>query len=239
MLKKYWKIALAAAFLAVAGLVFGFTGRSDMVLLPEETGGPAVFGLAPDSDGSAAAGAVLGENIPGSGQNAEMTVEAGTVPETTVETTAEAANCYVYVCGEVASPGVYMLPEGSRIFEAIDAAGGFTEAAASRSLNLAAPVSDGMQITVLSQEEAETLSGNFGIGETGGSAASAGSSGLVNINTATKEELMTLPGIGSARAEDIIRYRQESGGFKTIEDIMKVSGIKDAAFQKIKDSITV
>ena len=65
------------------------------------------------------------------------------------------------------------------------------------------------------------------------------SSGKVNLNTATKEELMTLRGIGEARAEDIIRYRQERGGFERIEDIMEISGIKDAAFQKIKDDIIV
>ena len=64
-------------------------------------------------------------------------------------------------------------------------------------------------------------------------------SGLVNLNTATKEELMTLKGIGEAKAEDIIRYREKSGGFKKIEDIMKISGIKEAGFQKIKDNITV
>ena len=61
----------------------------------------------------------------------------------------------------------------------------------------------------------------------------------VNLNTATKEEFMTLKGIGESRAEDIIRYREESGGFRSIEDIMKVPGIKDAGFQKIKDRITV
>ena len=67
----------------------------------------------------------------------------------------------------------------------------------------------------------------------------AGSSSLDNLKTATKDELMTLKGIGESKAEDIIRYREKSGGFKTIEDIMKISGIKEDGLQKIKDSITV
>ena len=96
-----------------------------------------------------------------------------------------------------------------------------------------------MQITIYNKEEAASLpagsgsaAGNTGQGGTSGS-------GLVNLNTATKEELMTLKGIGEAKAEDIIRYREKSGGFKKIEDIMKISGIKEAGFQKIKDNITV
>ncbi len=138
---------------------------------------------------------------------------------------------YVYVCGEVAAPGVYELPAGSRIFEAIERAGGFTEAAAAESLNLAAVVSDGMKLRVLSEAELLTLPES--------AQAEDGRPDLVNLNTAAKAELMTLPGIGESRAEDIIRYREQSGGFQKIEDIMKVSGIKEAGFQKIKDRITV
>ena len=71
------------------------------------------------------------------------------------------------------------------------------------------------------------------------SGGSSGTSSRVNLNTATREELMSLRGIGESRAEDIIRYRETYGGFRSIEDIMNVSGIKDSAFEKIKDSITV
>ena len=96
-----------------------------------------------------------------------------------------------------------------------------------------------MQITIYNKEEAASLPA--GSGSAVGNAGQGGTSGsgLVKLNTATKEELMTLKGIGESKAEDIIRYREKSGGFKKIEDIMKISGIKEAGFQKIKDSITV
>ncbi len=152
---------------------------------------------------------------------------------------------YVYVCGEVASPGVYRLPEGSRIFEAVNQAGGFTDQAAESWLNLAEPVTDGMKLEVPSKaqvKDSSWLSENHTKTESagGGNLTSAvPMPALVNLNTASLEELMTLKGIGQSRAEDIIRYRKEAGGFSKIEDIMKVPGIKDAAFQKIKENITV
>lgn len=151
------------------------------------------------------------------------------------------ALCYVYVCGEVQDPGVYQLAEGARIFEAVALAGGFTEDAAQNWLNLADTVSDGMKLEVPSKtqvtEEAwlKRAAGNTG----NGSAQAESSTARVNINTASREELMTLKGIGASRADDIIRYREENGGFPAIEDIMKVPGIKNAAFQKIKENITV
>ena len=96
-----------------------------------------------------------------------------------------------------------------------------------------------MQITIYNREEAASLLADSApVGENAGKSGTSGS-GLVNLNTATKEELMTLKGIGESKAEDIIRYREKSGGFKKIEDIMKISGIKENGFQKIKDSITV
>lgn len=156
---------------------------------------------------------------------------------------------FVHVCGEVVFPGVYEMPAGSRVYEAVEMAGGCTENGAADYLNMAQEVSDGMKIQVPDREEAKRLSEQqpgLGAGISGGQTAGTGSGQgqaagqvKVNINTASRGELMTLTGIGQARADDIIRYRQEHGSFKRIEDIMKVSGIKEAAFQKIKDSITV
>ena len=160
---------------------------------------------------------------------------------------------YVYVCGAVASPGVYQLPAGSRIYQAVSAAGGLTEDAEDCCLNQAELLADGQQVTVYTKEEAEALglkgkqlsSSAGGDGTQNGSAAgaSAESTGQadsrINLNTATKEQLMTLPGIGESRAEAIIEYRTSSGGFSSIEDIQNISGIKEKAFAKIKDYIEV
>ena len=160
---------------------------------------------------------------------------------------------YIHVCGLVGTPGVYGLPAGSRVYEAIEAAGGFSEAAVPDYLNLAQVLEDGMKIQVPDREQAEewkarglTQSGisagavSAGVQTPGGTGTGeGGAKAMVNLNTASKEELMTLRGIGESRAEDIIHYREAFGGFRSIEDIMNVSGIKNAAFEKIKDSITV
>jgi len=140
---------------------------------------------------------------------------------------------YVYICGEVKYPGVYEMEAGERIYQVVERAGGYTQAAAADYLNLAEPVADGMKLVVPDQNElaqAPELYEPMGLSR---------ETAKINLNTATKEQLMTLRGIGEARAGDIIRYRETHGSFSCIEDIMKVSGIKDAAFQKIKESITV
>ncbi|MGN1167024.1 MAG: helix-hairpin-helix domain-containing protein [Lachnospiraceae bacterium] len=140
---------------------------------------------------------------------------------------------YVDVCGQVNAPGVYELSEDSRVFEAIEKAGGMTEKAAVSSLNQAEKLCDGQQIYVPSREEVQNTADDRG------SAPQQQQTGKININTATKEELMTLNGIGEAKAEAIIRYRSEQGKFHTIEDIKKIEGIKDGVFNKVKDQITV
>lgn len=133
---------------------------------------------------------------------------------------------YVFITGYVTNPGVYELAEDTRLFELIEKAGGFLEEAAVDALNLAEYVRDGDKIVVYSKEESVTQKTSNG-------------TSLIDINRAEKEALMTLPGIGASRAEAIIRYREENGAFQNVEDIMKVSGIKEGAFEKIKDLITV
>lgn len=134
----------------------------------------------------------------------------------------------VFVCGAVACPDVYELEAGSNYKDAILAAGGFLEDANRSYLNLAKTIQNEEKIYVP------------WIGELVTEVKEDGSTGgKVNLNLATLEELMTLPGIGQSRAESIIQYRKEHGFFKTIEDVMLVSGIKEAAFQKIRDYISV
>ena len=167
----------------------------------------------------------------------------------------EAAALLVYICGAVKRPGVYELPAGARVFQLVEAAGGLLKSADEKALNQARPLADGEQIVVLTAEETAGLARGAGGGQSVGAAAAAGgqpagmaSAGaadvgaadrLININTAEASELMKLKGIGAARAADIIAYREKNGGFQTIEEIMKVSGIKNSLFEGIKDNITV
>ena len=148
------------------------------------------------------------------------------------DTSTAAKIYYVYVCGAVKNPGVYQMPEGSRIYDLFVAAGGLTKNAATDYWNQAKILEDGEMFYVPTIEEAAEQKENTISKE-------STSSQIVNINTASKEELMTLSGIGSSKALAIISYRQELGEFSCIEDIMKVEGIKDAVFQKIKDEIVV
>jgi len=170
----------------------------------------------------------------------------------------------VHVCGAVRNPGVYEVEPGSRLSEAVRAAGGILEDGAGDYLNLAAVVSDGQKIVVPYLDEVDSPYGEYayvqdvyGQNATGGNAsgASGGESGqaagsaaglppqgagsMVNINTADAALLQTLPGIGASKAAAIIEYREKNGGFSSVVEIKNVPGIKDAAYGKIKDYITV
>lgn len=144
---------------------------------------------------------------------------------------------FVYVCGAVSHPGVYQLPLDSRIYEAIDAAGGLREDAAGESINQAQKVEDGQQIYVPTVEEAEQNAGAWT--QQSFPAEGLGTSSKVNINSAGVEDLKTLPGIGDTKAQSIVSYRQQNGMFQSIEELMNVEGIKNGVFDKIKDRITV
>lgn len=143
---------------------------------------------------------------------------------------------YVYVCGAVAEPGVYPVTQDMRVFEAVACAGGFLEEADTQFLNLAAPVTDGQQICVYTYSETQDMDA---VTETAFGQTASAETGKVNLNLASREELMTLPGIGESKADAIIQYRTEYGRFERIEDIMEISGIKEAVFSKIKNNITV
>ncbi len=199
-------------------------GSKDGVLSLMDTadGNGTEAGDLPEGKETTGAGDETGSTLPGS-----EGAGAGTTPNT----------CFVHICGAVQEPGVYGLPEGSRIYQAVEMAGGFLPEADEDHLNLAAMVADGMQITIYTKEEvASNLPVSQGSGDMEDSQAYPSK---IDINTAGKEALMTLKGIGESRAEAIIAYRTEHGPFQRIEDIMQVPGIKDGAFQKIKEDITV
>lgn len=164
------------------------------------------------------------------------------------------AMIYVDVCGAVANPGVFQLAAGSRVFQAIEAAGGYLPEAALTCVNRAGVLTDGQQLYILTQEEMERqgldpaemsgasdgqMNGSAGIGQNTEMTAQVQQDNRININTADEAQLTTLTGIGATRAQAIIAYREENGPFAAIEDIMNVQGIKEGTFAKIKDEIVV
>ena len=164
------------------------------------------------------------------------------------------AMIYVDVCGAVANSGVFQLAAGSRVFQAIEAAGGYLPEAALTCVNRAGVLTDGQQLYILTQEEMERqgldpaemsgasdgqMNGSAGTGQNTGMTAQVQQDNRININTADEAQLTTLTGIGATRAQAIIAYREENGPFAAIEDIMNVQGIKEGTFAKIKDEIVV
>ena len=164
------------------------------------------------------------------------------------------AMIYVDVCGAVANPGVFQLAAGSRVFQAIEAAGGYLPEAALTCVNRAGVLTAGQQLYILTQEEMERqgldpaemsgasdgqMNGSAGTGQNTGMTAQVQQDNRININTADEAQLTTLTGIGATRAQAIIAYREENGPFAAIEDIMNVQGIKEGTFAKIKDEIVV
>ena len=189
-------------------------------------------------------------------QNRKAEPSAGSTGRTELSdaSSEEAKTLVVHICGAVSAPGVYELPAGSRIIDAVEAGGGFLPEADEACCNLAEEIVDGCQIYIMTKSEscadgqAEKKAGIQTSPDSDmqttdinvrSNSTTALENGLVNLNTADVAALMTLPGIGESRAKAIISYREQHGAFAKIEDIMKISGIKQAAFSKIKDKITV
>ena len=189
-------------------------------------------------------------------QNRKAEPSAGSTDRTELSdaSSEEEKTLVVHICGAVSAPGVYELPAGSRIIDVVEAGGGFLPEADEACCNLAEEIVDGCQIYIMTKSEScadGQTEKKAGIQTSPDSdmqttdrnvrsnSAPALENGLVNLNTADIAALMTLPGIGESRAKAIISYREQHGAFAKIEDIMKISGIKQAAFSKIKDKITV
>ncbi|MBI1795114.1 MAG: ComEA family DNA-binding protein [Chloroflexi bacterium] len=157
----------------------------------------------------------------------------------TLEPAPTAPPLTVQVIGAVVRPGVYVFPVNSRVQDAVTAAGGMLAEANPNLINLAAKLEDGQQLDIpFVGGAAPTSTGPFVVLPTPGT-GTANKANLVNINTATAEELDTLPGIGPATAQKIIDYRDQNGPFNQIEDIMNVPGIGPSTFDLVKDLITV
>lgn len=249
--------------LFLCGILCGCTRREQLVL---NLGGTAsgVQEEAPEVQEDVQEVQVTGSNE--AGEQVEVAGAAVVQTERPVDVPAriqEPENIFVHVCGAVASPGVYEMPAGSRVYEAVEKAGGFAEDADCSYVNQAQCLTDGIKLIIPTIEQAKTLSAGgsvmigivessdagqqtggvqgtaFDSADTGGVIQSEATDGKININTASEAELCNIPGIGSTRAAAIVAYRQESGGFQKIEDIMNVSGIKEGTYNKIKDKIKV
>lgn len=205
---------------------------------------------------------IITENTNTEENNLETTeVNTNQENEQIYKNTESSEKIYVYITGEVNSPGVVLLDNGSRIVDAIEAAGGVTDKANITKVNLVYILQDGMKINIPNQNDLKnnenfeyiTMSSgdekndaninnsasNTSSEESSSNKESAFKISVVNINTATQTELETLPGIGPSLALKIINYRKENGKFSSIEDIKNVSGIGDAKFENIKNYIRV
>lgn len=186
------------------------------------------------------ASSIAGELVPADGQ-AALSADADTdilqpSPDAGAKITSD--ECAVYVSGAVKRPGLYRYRGTARVSDAVEASGGFLKSADRDAINLARVLTDGEQICVLTRKETAKQKKQL--------SQAAGTSGtkeqkdqLININKASLEELMTLPGIGQAKAALIIDYRTSQGAFSSTEDLMKISGIKEGVYNKIKDFISV
>lgn len=182
------------------------------------------------------------ETVPFLLSNEQIEADDNTFDTTTTEilvTTTQEPIIYVDIKGEVKHPGVYQLPMGARVMDAIDSAGGLTEEADENQLNLALLVSDQMVIFVpninQSTQEEFGMSQDFSMGMV----EESETDGKININLADVAELTLLPGIGEKKAQAIIDYREENGSYQVIEDLMNVSGIGQKTFDKLAEMIDV
>ncbi|MCR5476170.1 MAG: helix-hairpin-helix domain-containing protein [Lachnospiraceae bacterium] len=224
--KKALQAGMILAAVLLSGMVLAGCGADRALTLEElqlQTGGGET-----QADTQADAAAQTAEAVPA---GEESDAAPGTV--------------FVHVCGAVQNPDVYELPAGSRAMDALEAAGGLTPDADRAFVNLAQPVTDGQKLYFPTAEEtaksgyspvAESAAGQ-GSGQNSGQTGTG--DGLVHLNTATPEELQTLPGIGASRARDIIAYREAHGGFSSKEELKEVSGIGEASYGKLEDLIAV
>lgn len=210
MLKEYkWQIALpaAAGLLLTTFLIFSQPAKSDQTGLTDFPQTEQTLSSQEQTDGSSTA------------------------------SSEEPSQLVVDVKGAVAKPGLYTLEEGSRVNDAVDAAGGLTSQADPKSINLAQKLSDEAVVYVASKDENISV-----VASTTTSSAMSQeekNTSLVNLNTATEADLQTISGIGAKRAADIIAYREANGGFKSVDDLNNVSGIGDKTMESIRPYVTV
>ncbi len=281
-------IAAVLICLCSQWVLYGCTKKEELILLNEgqqvQADAQDIFAdtEASGSDGQSTLGETVeaeqnaGNDIAAAdSQNVQKNGQAAADADRTAFIEKETGRIYIHICGAVMSPGVYELEAGSRVYEAVQAAGGFAEYADDSYVNQAQELPDGVKLVIPTKEEVESVRQAAKEGKSEGQVSPAGEGqaatdsgiqigitaqgsagtiegaagtetesaladdGKVNINTASAEELCKIPGIGATRAAAVISYREKHGSFESPEDIMKVSGIKEGTYEKIKDSISV
>jgi competence protein ComEA len=178
----------------------------------------------------------------GNGESDPSSDVGGDAGAAATDSTAVASEVVVHVAGAVVSPGVQRLPPGSRVIDALDAAGGALPDADLPRINLAAPLVDGQQVYVPKPGEQPPLAAGVGVPGGAGGPTGAGSSvpgALVDLNTATAEQLETLPGVGPATAAAIIAHRDQNGPFTAVDQLLDVRGIGEAKLEQLRDLVSV
>ena len=252
-MKSRLQVLVVLLFIGIAGAVFVFSGKNE----GKETGLEVVEDMSSGSVNYSKSGydetaaSTLVDNKKEAFAKNSRGKSADVQPTGEESPNVGTGRIFVHVCGAVRREGVYELSSDARVVDAIRAAGGCTKKAASFGINQAEALKDGVQVYVPTKAELKKETNgvgslaSFGTGgvRTGlssqGLNSGEGGDALININLATKEELMKLNGVGEAKAELIITYRQAKGGFKDIKDIMKIKGIKQKFFDKIKDKICI
>ena len=252
-MKSRLQVLVVLLFIGIAGAVFVFSGKNE----GKETGLEVVEDMSSGSVNYSKSGyeetatSTLVDNKKEAFAKNGQGKSVDTQPTGEESPNAGAGRIFVHVCGAVKKEGVYELSPDARVVDAIRAAGGCTKKAASFGINQAEALKDGVQVYVPTKAEIKKETNGVGslasFGTEGvrtglssqGMNPGGGGDALININLATKEELMKLNGVGEAKAELIITYRQAKGGFKDIKDIMKIKGIKQKFFDKIKDKICI
>lgn len=253
-MKSRLQVLVVLLFIGIAGAVFVFSGKNE----GKETGLKVVEDISQGSANYSKSGYDKTADLTDVDNKKEEFTKNGQGKSVDIQPTGEespnagAGRIFVHVCGAVKREGVYELSPDARVVDAIRAAGGCTKKAASYGINQAEALKDGVQVYVPTKAElkketngADRVLASIGVGgvRTGlssqGPNSGEGGDALININLATKEELMKLNGVGEAKAELIITYRQAKGGFRDIKDIMKIKGIKQKFFDKIKDKICI
>lgn len=252
-MKSRLQVLVVLLFIGIAGAVFVFSGKNE----GKETGLKVVEDISQGSANYSKSGYDKTADLTDVDNKKEEFTKNGRGKSVDIQHTGEespnagAGRIFVHVCGAVRREGVYELSPDARVVDAIRAAGGCTKKAASYGINQAEALKDGVQVYVPTKAEIKKETNGVGslasFGTEGvrtglssqGMNPGGGGDALININLATKEELMKLNGVGEAKAELIITYRQAKGGFGDIKDIMKIKGIKQKFFDKIKDKICI